>query len=82
MATTRASPSSRPSPSSKRWNSPSEPTTAGGAQGLARSARPGRLGYPWLEWRRGVAGVPHGAEGIDEARSPREVECDEFRHWQ
>ena len=53
----------------------------GGAQGLEE--RPaGGLGQPWVERSGGVTGVPYGAQGIDEARSPRQVECNEFRHWQ
>ena len=33
-----------------------------------------------IEGSGGIAGVPHGAQGIDKAHPTREVECDELRH--
>jgi len=48
----------------------------GGQQGL-----PGRSGQAGIERCHGVAGVPDGPQRIDEAGAPREVECNEFRHW-
>ena len=41
----------------------------------------GRLGQSGVEGGGGVAGVPDCSERIDEARSNRKVECDEFWHW-
>ena len=52
----------------------------GGAEGGQKGV-PGGAGQAGVERRRGIAGVPDGPQRIDEAGSPREVECDEFRHW-
>ena len=35
---------------------------------------------PWVEGSGGIAGVPDGLEGIDEADATGKVECDELRH--
>ena len=52
---------------------------SGGAEG-GQQGIPSDTGKAGVEGRRGIAGVPDGPQRIDEARSPREVECDEFRH--
>ncbi len=53
---------------------------AGGAQRAQKRLTSGG-GQARVERRHGVTGVPDRAERVDEARTSREVECDEFRHW-
>jgi hypothetical protein len=52
---------------------------ASGAEGVQKSvaSHPGQTG---IEGCRRIAGIPDGAQGIDEPCSARKVECDEFRH--
>lgn len=42
---------------------------------------PRHAGQPGVEWRRGVARVPDGAQCVDESHATWEVECDELWHW-
>ncbi len=41
----------------------------------------GGAGQAGVERGGGIPGVPDGAQRIDETGPPREIECNEFRHW-
>ena len=79
VATTSASPSSTRKAVGERMLVPVGTDDAGGTQRVEHHlARRG--GKPWVEGSSGIAGIPDGAQRIDEADATGKVECDELRH--